>query len=57
MIFQNHMKTVATCSRKEVRRFKRIARENKKFSVDDLVNVKPGDYLVLRGYPCLLYTS
>jgi len=42
---------VATCSRKEVRRFKRIARENKKFSVDDLVNVKPGDYLVLRGYP------
>jgi len=31
---------VATCSRKEVRRFKRIARENKKFSVDDLVNVK-----------------
>lgn len=42
---------VATCSRKEVRRFKRLAKENKRFSVEDLVKVNPGDYLVLRGYP------
>lgn len=42
---------VATCSRKEVRRFMRISKENKRFSVEDLVNVKIGDYLVLRGYP------
>lgn len=42
---------VATCSRKDVRRFKRMAKENKKFSVDDLMNVSIGDYIVLRGYP------
>lgn len=42
---------VATCSRKEVRRFKRLAKESKKFSVDDLMNIKIGDYLVLKGYP------
>lgn len=42
---------VATCSGKDVRRFMRISRENKRFSVEDLMNVKVGDYLVLRGYP------
>lgn len=42
---------VATCTRNDVKRFKRMAKEGKKYSVDDLVNVKPGDYLVLRGYP------
>lgn len=42
---------VATCSRKDVRRFKRMAKENKKFSVDDLMNVSIGDYIVLKGYP------
>lgn len=42
---------VATCSRKDVRRFKRMAKEGKKYSVDDLMNVKIGDYLVLKGYP------
>lgn len=42
---------VATCTREEVRRFKRISKENKKYSVDDLINLKPGDYLVLKGYP------
>lgn len=42
---------VATCSRKDVRRFIRLARYNKRFSVEDLVNVKIGDYIVLRGYP------
>lgn len=42
---------VATCTRKDVKRFKRMAKEGKKYSVDDLVNVKIGDYLVLKGYP------
>lgn len=42
---------VATCSRKEVRRFIRIARDNKKYSIDDLVNLKIGDYVHLKGYP------
>lgn len=42
---------VATCSRKDVRRFKKLARENKKYSVEDMMNIHPGDYLVLKGYP------
>lgn len=42
---------VAIATRKEVRRFRRLAKENKKFSIDDLIRVKPGDYIVLRGYP------
>ena len=42
---------VATCSRKDVRRFIRLAKANKKYSVDDLMNVKLGDYIVLKGYP------
>lgn len=42
---------VATVPRSEVRRFQRIARANKKYSLDDLVNLKPGDYVSLTGYP------
>lgn len=42
---------VATCTRKDVRRFLKIQKENKRFSVTDLVNLKPGDYINLRGYP------
>lgn len=42
---------VATCTRNDVKRFKRMAKEGKKYSVDDLMNVKIGDYLVLKGYP------
>lgn len=42
---------VATCTRNDVKRFKRMAKENKKFSVDDLMNVSIGDYIVLKGYP------
>lgn len=42
---------VATISKKEVDRFIRISKENKKFSLDDLVNHKPGDYVTLKGYP------
>jgi len=29
----------------------RLAKANKKYSIDDLINVKPGDYIVLKGYP------
>lgn len=42
---------VATCPWEDVRRFLKISRENKKFSVDDLVSIKPGDYVILKGYP------
>lgn len=42
---------VATVSRKEVKRFMKLSKENKKFSIDDLVNHKPGDYVTLKGYP------
>lgn len=42
---------VATATRKEVRRFMKIEKENKRFSVEDLVSIKPGDYVVLKGYP------
>ena len=42
---------VATCTRKEVRRFLKIQEENKRFSVTDLVSLKPGDYINLKGYP------
>lgn len=42
---------VATCSREDVRRFLQISRHNKKFSLDDLVNIKIGDYVILKGYP------
>lgn len=41
----------AVCPRKEVNRFRRLARENKKFSVDDINNIKIGDYIVLKVYP------
>lgn len=42
---------VATVPRSEVRRFLKLSRENKKYSLDDLVNLKPGDYVSLNGYP------
>lgn len=42
---------VATCPKEDVRRFKRLARENKRFSISDFTSIKPGDYVVLRGYP------
>lgn len=42
---------VATCSRKQVRRYLKIQKENKKFSVSDLTSIKPGDYVNLKGYP------
>ena len=42
---------VATCSRKQVRRYLKIQEENKRFSVSDLTSIKPGDYVNLKGYP------
>ena len=42
---------VATCPRSEVKRFKRLAKENKKYSVDDITSVHIGDYIVLKVYP------
>lgn len=41
---------VAVCKKSEVRRFQRMSKLNKQFSMDDL-NIQKGDYLVLRGYP------
>lgn len=42
---------VAICPRSEVNRFRRLAKENKKFSVEDIANIKIGDYIVLKVYP------
>jgi transcription antitermination factor NusG len=42
---------VATATKKEVRRFQRMSRENMRFAVQDLVNMNVGDYIVLKGYP------
>lgn len=42
---------VATCPRKEVKRFLRLSKENKRYSLDDLVSIKIGDYVQLKGYP------
>lgn len=41
---------VAVATRKEVRYFRRLSKQNKRFSLEDL-SLKIGDYLVLRGYP------
>ena len=42
---------VATATKKEVRHFQRLSRQNKRFSVQDIMNIKVGDYIVLKGYP------
>ena len=42
---------IALCPRKDVRRFMKIAKENKKYSLDDLVNIKIGQFVHLKGYP------
>lgn len=42
---------VAMVSRKEVRRFLQISRENKRLSVEDISSVHVGDYIELRHYP------
>lgn len=42
---------VATCSKAEVRRFRKIARANKKYSLEEIAKLKPNDYVVLNIYP------
>ena len=42
---------VATCSKQEVRRFRKIARANRRYSLEDLAKLKAGDYVTLNIYP------
>lgn len=42
---------VATVSRKEVIRFKRLSKRNKSYSVEELMSLKIGDYIILQNYP------
>lgn len=42
---------VATCSKQEVRRFRKIARANRKYSLEDIAKLKMGDYVTLNIYP------
>ena len=42
---------VATCTRKEVNRFKKIAKLNKLFSLEDILNIREGQYVQLKIYP------
>lgn len=42
---------VATATKKEVRHFQKLSRQNKRFSVQDIVNIHVGDYILLKGYP------
>lgn len=42
---------VATVSREEVKYYKDLSKRNQIFSRDDIVNLKIGDYINLRGYP------
>lgn len=42
---------VATVPRKEVVRFKRLAKRNKSYSVEELMSLKIGDYIILQNYP------
>lgn len=42
---------VATVSRKEIRRLKRLSKENKVYSKYDIAQLTVGSYIVLRGYP------
>lgn len=42
---------VAIATRKEIRRFQRISKENRVYSGDEITSLKIGTYIVLRGYP------
>lgn len=42
---------VATCPKKEVRRFRKIARANRRYSLEDIAKLKIGDYVTLNIYP------
>ena len=43
--------TVATITKEEVKKYRRMSKANKIFSVNDITRVAIGDYVVLRGYP------
>ena len=42
---------VATITKEEVKKYRRMSKANKIFSADDITRVAIGDYVVLRGYP------
>lgn len=42
---------VATITKEEVKKYCRMSKANKIFSVNDITRVAIGDYVVLRGYP------
>ena len=42
---------VATITKEEVKKYRRMSKANKIFSVSDITRVAIGDYVVLRGYP------
>lgn len=42
---------VATCSREDVKRFKKIAKQNQRFSLEDVLNIQEGQYVQLKIYP------
>lgn len=42
---------VAQCTREEVNRFKQIAKNNDKYSLDQLLNIQEGQYVQLKIYP------
>lgn len=42
---------VATITKEEVKKYSRMSKANKIFSVNDITRVAIGDYVVLRGYP------
>lgn len=42
---------VATITKEEVKKYRKMSKANKIFSADDITRVAIGDYVVLRGYP------
>lgn len=42
---------VATVDRKQVVRFNRLSKKNKTYSVEELMSLKIGDYIILQNYP------
>lgn len=42
---------VATVSLNEIKRFRRLSRNNKSYLVEELMSLKIGDYIILQNYP------
>ena len=51
MEFFDDFSQVATVPKSDIRRFRKMAKENKVFAVQDLIRIKPGDYITLKSYP------